>query len=101
VLTYHNDNARTGQNLNEAILKPSNVNATTFGKLFTASVDGKVDAQPLYMSNIAIPGQGTHNVLLLLLNMTASTPWMPILVQRCKSPAKVPRKPPTTVTVVR
>ncbi len=63
VLTYHNDNGRTGQNLNETILTPSNVNATSFGKLFTTSVDGKVDAQPLYISGVAISGQGTHNVL--------------------------------------
>jgi len=63
VLTYHNDNGRTGQNLNETILTPSNVNATSFGKLFTTLVDGKVDAQPLYMSGVAISGQGTHNVL--------------------------------------
>jgi hypothetical protein len=26
-------------------------------------VDGKVDAQPLYVQNITIPGQGVHNVL--------------------------------------
>ena len=26
-------------------------------------VDGKVDAQPLYVSGVAIPGQGTHDVL--------------------------------------
>ena len=63
VLTYHNDNSRTGQNLNETILTPSNVNATSFGKLFTTSVDGKVDAQPLYVSSVAISGRGTHNVL--------------------------------------
>lgn len=63
VLTYHNDNARTGQNLHETILTPSNVNATNFGKLFVISVDGKVDAQPLYISSVAIPGNGTHNVL--------------------------------------
>ena len=63
VLTYHNDNARTGQNLNETILKPSNVNATEFGKVFQVTVDGKVDAQPLYASAVAISGQGTHNVL--------------------------------------
>jgi len=43
-------------------LCPSNVNAKTFGKIFIASVDGKVDAQPLYMSNVTIPGQGMHNV---------------------------------------
>ncbi len=63
VLTYHNDNARTGQNLNETILTPANVNSTQFGKLFQLSVDGKVDAEPLYASSVAIPGQGTHNVL--------------------------------------
>lgn len=65
VLTYHNDNARTGQDLHETILTPSNVNATTFGKLFVIPVDGKVDAQPLYVSNVPIPGNGTHNVLVV------------------------------------
>ncbi len=65
VLTWHNDNARTGQNLQETALTPANVNASTFGRLFTLSVDGKVDAQPLYVPSLAIPGQGTHNVLLV------------------------------------
>ena len=63
VLTYHNDNARTGQDLNETILTPSNVNSTQFGKIFQVTVDGKVDAQPLYAAAVAIPSQGTHNVL--------------------------------------
>jgi len=63
VLTWHNDNARTGQNLHETILTPANVNAAKFGKLFTIPVDGKVDAQPLYVSSLSIPGNGTHNVL--------------------------------------
>ncbi len=63
VLTYHNDNARTGQNLDETTLTPANVNSSQFGKLFQLSVDGKVDAQPLYASSVAIPGQGTPNVL--------------------------------------
>jgi hypothetical protein len=63
VLTYHNDNARTGWNSQETILNPADVNSATFGLLYKLSVDGKVDATPLYMSNLAIPGQGTHNVV--------------------------------------
>jgi len=63
VVTYHNDIARTGQNLQETILTTKNVNFTGFGKLFTSSVDGIIDAQPLYLSEVSIPGQGTHNVV--------------------------------------
>jgi hypothetical protein len=63
VTTYHNDNARTGQNLAEVLLNPGNVAAATFGKVGFFSVDGKVDAQPLHLSNVNIPGQGTRNVL--------------------------------------
>ena len=63
VTTYHNDNARSGQNLTETILTPSNVNSSNFGKLFVISVDGRVDAQPLYLAKVSIPNQGTHNVL--------------------------------------
>ena len=62
VLTYHNDNARTGQNLNETILNTSNVNVNTFGKLFILPADGKVDAEPLYVSNLTM-STGTHNVV--------------------------------------
>ena len=62
VLTYHNDNTRTGQNLTETILNPSNVNASAFGKLFTVPVDGKVDAQPLYVSSVDMPVLGIRSV---------------------------------------
>jgi hypothetical protein len=63
VTTYHNDNARTGQNLSETILTTSNVNSTNFGKLaFTISADGKVNAEPLYLANVSIGGLA-HNVL--------------------------------------
>jgi hypothetical protein len=65
VLTYHNDVARTGQNLAETILTTGNVNAATFGKLFQPTLDGLVDAQPLYVFGIAIPNQGTHNLLIV------------------------------------
>jgi hypothetical protein len=63
VVTYHYDNLRTGQNLNETILTPANVNSTKFGKLGAFTVDGLVDAQPLYLSAVAIPSAGTKNVL--------------------------------------
>ena len=62
VLTYHNDNARTGQNLTEQTLTTSNVK-TSFGKLFEDSVVGLVNAQPLIKTQVTIPGKGTHNVL--------------------------------------
>jgi hypothetical protein len=65
VLTYHNDNARTGQNTNEAILTPANVASTNFAKLFSQTVDGYVFAEPLVAANVNIPGQGVRNVLFI------------------------------------
>jgi PQQ-like domain len=59
VLTYHNDNARTGWNPNEFTLTPSNVNASSFGLKFNLRVDGKVDAQPLYASNAPVSSGGS------------------------------------------
>jgi len=63
VTTFHNDNLRTGQDLSETYLTPQNVSATTFGKLGFLAVDGKVDAQPLYLGGVQVSGKGTHNVL--------------------------------------
>jgi hypothetical protein len=56
VLTFHNDNARTGQNLFETVLTPANVNKSQFGKLAFFPADGKVDSQPLIASNVMIDG---------------------------------------------
>jgi hypothetical protein len=65
VLTWHGDNARTGAFTNETILNPRNVNPAQFGKVFSFQVDGEVYAQPLYVANLDIPAQGTHNVLFI------------------------------------
>lgn len=65
VLTFHNDNLRTGQNLDETILTPANVNPTHFGLLFTEPVDGQIYAQPLYVPAVPIAGQGTHNIVIV------------------------------------
>jgi hypothetical protein len=63
VVTYHNDTYRSGQNLAETILTTGNVNSTSFGKLAALPVDSVVDAEPLYLAGVAIPGKGTHNVV--------------------------------------
>src|ERR1700678_1707853 len=63
VLTHHNDVARTGQNLNEIILNPTNVNAATFGKLFAQKVDGSIVGQPLYVPQVQFPNGTIHNVV--------------------------------------
>ena len=62
VTTYHNDVTRQGANTAETILTTSNVNASSFGKLATYSVDGQVYPQPLVVPNLIING-GTHNVM--------------------------------------
>jgi hypothetical protein len=61
--TQKNDTMRTGQNLQETVLSTSNVNQSQFGKLFSYPVDGYIYAQPLYIENLNLPGQGTHNVV--------------------------------------
>jgi len=63
VITYHYDNLRTGQNVNEVTLTPTNVKPATFGKLGEFGVDGLVDGQPLFLSNLVIAGKGNKNVL--------------------------------------
>jgi hypothetical protein len=66
--TNKNDTSRTGQNLQETILTPENVNVSTFGKLFSFEVSGSLAAEPLYVANVNIPSPlngsaGYHNVI--------------------------------------
>jgi fibronectin type 3 domain-containing protein len=65
IFTFHNDNMRTGQNNAETVLTTSNVNASSFGKLFTRPTDGLTYASPLYVENVSVPGQGSKNVVFI------------------------------------
>ena len=66
VVTWHNDLSRDGLNPNEQILTPANVNSSSFGKLFSYTVTGQVYGEPLYVSNLAIPGKGTVNAVFVV-----------------------------------
>jgi hypothetical protein len=65
VLTYHNDIERTGANLQERILTPANVNAASFGKIAMLNVQGKVDAEPLYVPDLRIHGKKRNVVFVV------------------------------------
>ncbi len=64
VPTYHNDLSRGGANTHEFALTTSNVNTTTFGKLFSCAVDGAIYAQPLWVPQVTVNGT-KHNVALV------------------------------------
>jgi hypothetical protein len=67
MLTWRNDNSRSGVNSQELLLSPGpgpgTVNSSTFGKLFSCPIDGYAYAQPLYVPNLTIPEKGPHNVI--------------------------------------
>lgn len=65
VLTQHNDNGRTGANLEEALLNTSNVNTNQFGLVAALPVDDQIYAQPLIMTNVSIVGKGIHNLVIV------------------------------------
>ena len=68
VITYHNDNGRTGWNPNENTLTPANVKPGDFGLIATAKLDDdndQVDGQPLIVTNQKIEGMGVHSVVYL------------------------------------
>ena len=74
VLTSRNSIARAGVNADERLLNPTNVDARSFGKLWTLYADGQIVAQPLYASGLAVDTsanssaprvQGTFNAVLI------------------------------------
>jgi hypothetical protein len=65
VSTYHYDNQRSGIQAKETLLTPANVNATSFGKLFTLPVDGQVFAQPLIATNVIMADGKAHDLVFI------------------------------------
>jgi hypothetical protein len=63
VVMHHYDISRSGVNSAETLLTTSNVNSTAFGKVGEFAVDGQIDGQALFLSQLAIPGQGNKDVL--------------------------------------
>ncbi len=64
IYTYHDDLARDGANTAEYALTPANVNTTSFGKLFSCTVDGAIYTQPLWVANVTVGG-AKHNIVLV------------------------------------
>ena len=63
VTTQAYDNTRSGAYLYETMLTPATVNSKTFGELYERTVDGDVQAQPLYVRGVTVPGQGAKNLV--------------------------------------
>jgi PQQ-like domain len=68
VATNRYDGRRSGANLKETTLTPSNVNANDFGKLYSYPVDGAVYAQPLYLSAVSINGVPRNVLYIVTMN---------------------------------
>jgi hypothetical protein len=73
VLQRGYDAGVSGTNLTEVILNTSNVSPATFGLAFNLPVDDRIYAQPLYVPGVAIPNQGTHNVIQATSQVIASS----------------------------
>ena len=44
---------------------PTNIKSGQFGKLWDYEVDSSIYGQPLIVQNVAIPGLGTHNLVIV------------------------------------
>lgn len=62
VLTQHNNNDRTGTNLQETVLTPANVTQSRFGMQFKRLVDDQLYTQPLVVTSVSVDG-GTKDIV--------------------------------------
>lgn len=62
VLTFHGDLARTGWNAAEPALGPGKVRPATFGRRWSAPVEGDIYAEPLLARGVEVGGS-THTIL--------------------------------------
>ncbi len=98
VTTYHNDNQRTGQYLQEQTLTPLNVAQATFGLLAKLPVDGKVDAQPLVLHAVTMGDNAVHDVVYVATEhdsvyafdaVSGAKLWQVTLLQSAETPSDV------------
>jgi hypothetical protein len=64
VTTQAYDNSRSGAYLSETQLTPASIQKR-FGKLYERTVDGDVQAQPLYVRGVNVLGQGLKNLVFI------------------------------------
>jgi hypothetical protein len=64
VLTQHNNNQRTGANLEETVLSPASVTPQSFGMIAKRQVDDQVYGQPLIATGVQIGG-GMHDLAIV------------------------------------
>ena len=69
IITQHVDNRRSGANIGETGLRPNNVNANRFGRVFELPVMGAIYAQPLVAPGIRVGGR-LRNVLFVATHST-------------------------------
>jgi len=71
VLTWQNDQGRTGNNLNEGTLTSSVVGGSGFGQLCSVALDGQVFGQPLVVTNVVI-NSVQHNYVVYVVTQNDS-----------------------------
>jgi hypothetical protein len=95
ITTYKYDSNRSGLNPTESKLTLTNVNSGSFGLLRTLGVDGRVDAQPLYLSQLTISGAPRnvvfiateHDSVYAFDSDTGATLWQVSLLQSGEHPS--------------